>query len=143
MMVELSRVISNFVVQNFPVVDSRTEVGSYVQLYGPVGPSYGLFTVQLDGGPPRTLNASRSKFTPRMVLYQESGLNPENHTLRVTNSPSSGRTLSSDYAIVGQSRCVSLLRVHSSLSKHGSSQITAPVLFCGRIHLCPHAQLGE
>ncbi|KAF9793502.1 hypothetical protein BJ322DRAFT_1035054 [Thelephora terrestris] len=76
--------------------------GSHVELYGAVGPFGGLFTVQIDDGPLETLNATRSKFTPQIVLYQGSGLGPRNHTMRVTNAPFSGQTLSIDYAIVGQ-----------------------------------------
>ena len=78
-------------------------VGSHVELYGVVGPFGGLFTVQLDDGPQKILNASRSKFTPRVVLYQDNGLGPGNHTVRVTNAPFSGQTLSIDYVTVGQS----------------------------------------
>lgn len=69
-----------------------------------VGPTGGLYMVQLDNGPPVTLNASRTRFSPREVLYQDSELSPGNHTMKVTNSPFSGQTLSIDYAVVGQSR---------------------------------------
>lgn len=77
--------------------------GSHVELYGALGPSGGLFTVQIDGGPEKTLNALRSKFTPQMVLYQQSGLGPGNHTMKITNAPFSGQTLSIDYVTVVQS----------------------------------------
>lgn len=71
-----------------------------MELYGAVGPSSGAFAVQIDNGPPRTLNATRQRFSPRMVLYQDSGLGPGQHTLRVANAPFSGQTLSIDHAIV-------------------------------------------
>ena len=80
----------------------RTPAGSHVELYGVTGPFAGLFTVQIDGGLPETLNASRSRFTPQEVLYQSNGLESGNHTMRVTNAPFTGQTLSIDYAIVEQ-----------------------------------------
>ena len=77
-------------------------IGSQVVLCGPVGPSAGPFTVLLDDNLPKTLNATRSKFTPRMVLYQDSGLSQGAHTMMIMNSPFSGQTLSIDYALVEQ-----------------------------------------
>ena len=68
-----------------------------------VGPSCGLYMVQLDDGPPTTLNASRSRFSPQEVLYQHSDLGPGNHTMKITNGPFSGQTLGIDYAVFGQS----------------------------------------
>ena len=72
-------------------------------LYGAVGPSGGPYTVQLDNGLPRTFNASKEKFSPQVVLYQDGGLSPGKHTVRVTNTPFSGQTLSLDYAVVMRS----------------------------------------
>ena len=77
-------------------------IGSQVVLYGPVGPSAGPFTVHLDDNPSKTLNATRSKFTPQMVLYQDNGLSQGTHTMMIMNSPFSGQTLSIDYAVVEQ-----------------------------------------
>ena len=94
------RVISRVRCPDFLVVDTRTAIGSHVEFYGVVGPSAGRYTVQLDDGPSETYDASRDKFAPRMVLYQDSGLGPGEHTLRVANTPFSGQTLSVDYAIV-------------------------------------------
>jgi hypothetical protein len=65
-----------------------------------VGPSGGLYMVQLDNGLSRTFNASRDKFSPRTVLYQDSGLSPGKHTVGIANTPFSGQTLSVDYAVV-------------------------------------------
>ena len=73
-------------------------IGTHVELYGAISPSSGPLTVQMDGGLSKTFNATGSKFTPQMVLYQESGLGPGTHTMRVTNSPFSGQTLTIDYA---------------------------------------------
>jgi len=70
-----------------------------VELYGAVGPSGGLYTVQLDNGVSRTFNASRGKFSPRTLLYQDSWPTPGNHILRISNSPFSGQTLGIDYAV--------------------------------------------
>jgi len=94
---------SAFAVPNLLVVDAGIVIGSNVELYGVVGPCSGAFTVQIDNGPPRTLNATRQRFSPRMVLYQDSGLGPGQHTLRVTNAPFSGQTLSIDHAVVWKS----------------------------------------
>jgi hypothetical protein len=68
-----------------------------------VGPSCGLYMVQLDGSSPVTFNASRTRFSPQEILYQDSELSPGNHTMRITNAPFSGQTLGIDYAVVGQS----------------------------------------
>lgn len=85
------------------MVDDGGVTGSHVELYGVVGPFGGPFTVQIDGGPEKTLNASRTKFTPQMVLYQQSGLGSGNHTMKIMNAPFSGQTLSIDYVTVVQS----------------------------------------
>ena len=77
-------------------------IGSQVMLYSPVGPSAGPFTVLLDGNLPKTLNATRSKFTQQTVLYQDSELSQGAHTMMIMNSPFSGQTLSIDYALVEQ-----------------------------------------
>ena len=100
---DLFRVISPFRYLASFVVDAGAAVGSHVELCGVVGPFAGLFTVQIDDGPPKTLNASRTKFSPQMVLYQGSGLGPGNHSMKISNAPFSGQTLSIDYVTVGQS----------------------------------------
>jgi hypothetical protein len=84
------------------VVKTGATTGSHIELYGVVGPFAGLFTVQLDDNPPKTLNATRTKFTPQTILYQDSGLSEGTHTMMITNSPFlfSGQTLSIDYAII-------------------------------------------
>lgn len=89
-----------FVVPDFLAVNARTAVGSHVELFGMVGPSCGPYTVQLDNGLSRTFNASRDKLSPQTILYEGTGLNPGEHTLRITNSPFSGQNLSIDYAVV-------------------------------------------
>jgi len=73
--------------------------GSHVELYGMVGPSGGSYTVQLDNGPSRSFNASRDKLSPQTILYQNTGLSPGEHTVRITNSPFSGQSLGIDYAV--------------------------------------------
>ena len=74
-----------------------------MELYGAVGPSAGAFTVQLDDGPLKVLNATRQRFSSQMLLYQASGLDSGNHTLTIMNAPFSGQTLSIDYAVVWRS----------------------------------------
>lgn len=64
-----------------------------------VGPSGGSYTVQLDNGLSRTLNASRDKSSPRTLLYQDTGLGLGGHIMKITNAPFSGQTLSIDYAV--------------------------------------------
>ena len=92
-----------FASQTLLVVDTRVMAGSHVELYGAVGPSDGPYMVQLDGGSSTMLNASRTRSSPQMVLYQASGLNSGNHTMRITNSPFTGQALNIDYAVFGQS----------------------------------------
>lgn len=71
-----------------------------MELYGVVGPSGGTYTVQFDDGPSRIFNASNEKLSPRSVLYQDSGLGPGEHTVKIANTPFSGQTLGIDYAVV-------------------------------------------
>ena len=65
-----------------------------------VGPSGGPYTIQLDNGLSRTFNASSDKFSPQTILYEDTGLSPGKHIVRITNTPFSGQNLSIDYAIV-------------------------------------------
>ena len=95
-----SRVICCALVPDFLAADTRTVIGSQLELYGMVGPSGGPYTVQLDNGPLRTFNASREKFSPETILYQDTGLSTGQHTVRITNTPFSGQNLSIDYAVV-------------------------------------------
>ena len=85
---------------DFVAIDTRTVVGSHVELFGVVGPSCGPYTVQLDNGLSRTFNASRDKVSPQTILFEGTGLSPGEHTVRITNTPFSGQNLSIDYAVV-------------------------------------------
>jgi len=71
-----------------------------VELYGVVGSSSGPYTAQLDDGPSRTFDAKRDVSSLQTILYQDSGLSTGSHTVRITNAPFSGQTLSIDYAVV-------------------------------------------
>ncbi|QRW07411.1 Transmembrane alpha-helix domain [Ceratobasidium sp. AG-Ba] len=58
--------------------------GNGIVLYGKTGLAYGMFSVQVDGNPPRQLNAS-SQQTHSTILYRQDRLTSGNHTLTVTN----------------------------------------------------------
>ncbi|KAG8719538.1 hypothetical protein FRC08_002607 [Ceratobasidium sp. 394] len=58
--------------------------GNGIVLNGKTGISYGMFSVQVDNGITRQLNAS-SQQTHSTVLYRQDNLQPGSHTLTVTN----------------------------------------------------------
>ena len=67
-----------------------------------VGPPAGPYTVTVDNRAVGTFNATRSRFSPRTLLYQESGLGQGEHTVGVSNLPYllDGQTIYIDYAVV-------------------------------------------
>ena len=68
-----------------------------------VGPSAGPYTVYVDNREVGIYNASRSRFSAQTVLYQETGMSPGQHTVRVVNFPfttASLQTVYIDYAVV-------------------------------------------
>ena len=74
-----------------------------MELYGAVGPLAGAYTVDLDNRGIGSYSALKDQFSPRTLLYQESGLAPGKHTVTITNT-GSGQTLNIDYAVFwGQS----------------------------------------
>lgn len=98
------------------VVDS--DLGTDVEIYGGIGPQAGPYTVQVDGGPSTTLNATSQYLTPQTLLYRCNGLDPGQHQVRVANTPSSGQTLSIDYAIINRPQsCVTYLVVQPHLQE--------------------------
>lgn len=81
-----------------PVSDNQT--GSHVEIYGAVGPSSGAYTVQVDGGESVTFNGTKSALNPQTLLYQDNSFAPGRHTVKISNSPFVGQTLSIDYAVI-------------------------------------------
>ncbi|TDL27778.1 hypothetical protein BD410DRAFT_713180 [Rickenella mellea] len=75
--------------------------GTAVEIFGTVGAANSNYSVQLDDSEPITYNAMRLNFYPQVPLYFATGLTPGNHTLKVTNKPTSpGLGLSIDYASI-------------------------------------------
>lgn len=76
--------------------------GDGVALYGPVSPSGAPYTVQVDGGKAQLFNATRSHYTPQMLLYQSTNLGLGQHRLNITYSATalSSQILAIDYANV-------------------------------------------
>lgn len=83
---------------NVPFSDNQT--GSHVEIYGAVGPSSGAYTVQVDNGASVTLNGTKANFNPQTLLYQDNSLAPGTHTVKISNTPFAGQTLSIDYALI-------------------------------------------
>lgn len=76
-----------------------TFTGNSVSLYGPIGPNYSPYTVQVDGGTVSHYNASNVNFIPQVILYYADGLGPGTHSLKVMYQPSTvGQTFAIDYA---------------------------------------------
>ena len=91
---------------------AEADLGSDVEIYGTIGPQAGPYTVQVDGGPSTTFNATSQYLTPQTLLYRCTGLDSVNHQFRMINAPFSGQTLSIDYAVVRRPpSCVSCLAV--------------------------------
>ncbi|KAG9220515.1 hypothetical protein CCMSSC00406_0003971 [Pleurotus cornucopiae] len=63
--------------------------GNAIALYGIVGPSSGLYSVQVDGQPSTnaTFNATSKVYTTDSLLFHANDLGPGNHTLRMINKP--------------------------------------------------------
>ena len=67
-----------------------------MELYGAVGPSCGIYTVDVDNRTVGAFTAVRDRFSPRAVLYRETGLSPGEHTVRISNE----QTIYIDYAVI-------------------------------------------
>jgi hypothetical protein len=77
--------------------------GSAVQIYGTVGPSNGVYTVQLDGGNPSSFNASNRYPYMQVMLYEANNLVEGPHSVKLTNQPAvAGQKLNIDYASIRQ-----------------------------------------
>ena len=90
---------------------SDNQAGSSVEIYGAVGPTRAAYTVQIDGGQSVTFNGTKNVLIPQTLLFQDNGLAPTEHSIRISNSPFVGQTLSIDFAVIHSSsstRCAYL-----------------------------------
>ena len=71
-----------------------------MEIYGAVGPSGGAYTVQVDNGTPATFNATKSVLHTQTLIFQYNGYSPGSHTVKISNTPFAGQTLSIDYATI-------------------------------------------
>ena len=77
--------------------------GESVSLYGAVGPAYGRYTVQLDGGGAQGFDARDVYTQTQVLLYHANNIGNGTHTLVLANSPTQDAPQSSiliDYAVV-------------------------------------------
>ncbi|KAJ7828794.1 hypothetical protein B0H14DRAFT_2366990 [Mycena olivaceomarginata] len=75
--------------------------GDVITIFGAVGPSIAPYSVQLDGTPRGTLNATKPSYTPQVALYHADNLGTGLHTLVLTSQPAAERqVLAIDYAQV-------------------------------------------
>ena len=65
--------------------------------YGSVGPSYGAFTVTIDGSTPERLNASASLSVDQRMLWSNTSLGTGRHTVTLTHDDSYTASLSLDF----------------------------------------------
>ncbi|KAJ3763574.1 hypothetical protein FB446DRAFT_819192 [Lentinula raphanica] len=71
-----------------------------VSLYGPVGPAYAPFAIQINGDT-LSFSAQKSLNASQTLLYHTDGLGPGSHTLKLLFQPSAtGQILAIDYAEV-------------------------------------------
>ncbi len=75
------------------------ELGDSVTLYGPIGPNYSPYTVQVDGGAISNYSANSVNFIPQVLLYYVDGLGSGTHGLKVMYQPAQvGQLFTIDYA---------------------------------------------
>ncbi|KAL1758815.1 hypothetical protein FB107DRAFT_206325 [Schizophyllum commune] len=77
--------------------------GESVGLYGAVGPAYGRYTVQLDGGGAQVFDASDVYTQTQVLLYHANNIGNGTHKLVLANAPTQDAPQSSiliDYAVV-------------------------------------------
>lgn len=74
--------------------------GAHVEIYGAVGPSFGAYTIQVDDGTPVSFNATNIDLIPQTLLFQDNSFTPGTHTLKISNSPFTGQSLSIDFAVI-------------------------------------------
>ncbi|KAL1705927.1 hypothetical protein EV121DRAFT_202503 [Schizophyllum commune] len=81
--------------------------GESVSLYGAVGPSYGRYTVQLDGGGAQGFDAKDVYTQTQVLLYHANNIGNGTHKLVLANSPTQDAPQSSiltDYAVVSTTK---------------------------------------
>ncbi|KAJ7260918.1 hypothetical protein B0H12DRAFT_1048349, partial [Mycena haematopus] len=61
--------------------------GTFISIFGPVGPTIARYTVQLDGVNAGTFNATKQAYIPQVALFQTSGLEAGQHTLELISQP--------------------------------------------------------
>ena len=71
-----------------------------MEIYGAVGPRNGAYMVQIDDGESTAFNGTKNNLIPQTLLYQGNSLAPGKHTVKISNSPFVGQTLSIDYAVI-------------------------------------------
>ncbi|KAF4621287.1 hypothetical protein D9613_000208 [Agrocybe pediades] len=81
-------------------VSSQQPIGDAIALYGPVGPSGGEYSVQVDNSNSSTFMAYNAFFKPKEVLVYVGNLGPGTHTLQMQLTSTSLGELAIDYAEV-------------------------------------------
>ncbi|KAJ6476281.1 hypothetical protein C8R45DRAFT_753943, partial [Mycena sanguinolenta] len=75
--------------------------GTFITIFGPVGPTIARYTVQLDGVNAGTFNATKQAYYPQVALFSASGLSDGPHSLQVVSQPAtSGQVLAIDFVQV-------------------------------------------
>ncbi|KAF4598024.1 hypothetical protein EYR38_006418 [Pleurotus pulmonarius] len=94
--------------------------GDGVQLFGPIGPLGAPYTVQIDGGPVRSLTSARDFYIPQMMLFHADNLGDGNHVLRLEyHGSSTNQTFAIDYANI-----INASSMKSSRSRAGSASMS-------------------
>ncbi|KAF8201950.1 hypothetical protein K438DRAFT_1581419, partial [Mycena galopus ATCC 62051] len=75
--------------------------GDTIGLFGPVDPNLSPYAIKIDGQAVGTFSAQNTNYQAQLALYHADGLGVGNHTLEVTNQPTStDQFLAIDFVVV-------------------------------------------
>lgn len=108
-----------------------TFTGPSVSLFGPIGPEYSPYTVQIDGGAIVNYSAQSQNFIPQAMLFYADNLSSGQHTVKVSYQPSeNGQLFAVDYASTSSTQSLGGVSL-SAAPKTGVSGGTVAGIFFG------------
>jgi hypothetical protein len=108
-----------------------TFTGPSVSLFGPIGPSYSPYTVQIDDGTIVNYSAKNDNFIPQVMLFYADNLSSGQHTVKVSYQPSQdGQLFAVDYASTSSTQSLGGIPL-SAAPKAGVSGGTVAGIFFG------------
>ncbi|PPQ97792.1 hypothetical protein CVT26_012839 [Gymnopilus dilepis] len=108
-----------------------------VALFGPVGPNYASYSVELDGGSAQNFTANKAFYRPQQMLFQAGNLGNKQHTLRVTSQAGTNNlTLGIDFAQIFTTGSLQGSVESSSSSSHSLSGGAIAGIILGSLISC-------